>query len=100
MNETYYINDNEYKIHIRWDNEIGIIFDILMRNAISSLQDIHNNFINDKNEFISRINTYVNHLNEEGANISDKNTAIGLGILLHRLIHQALRNALVHLFGG
>ena len=69
MNETYNINGSEYVVTIRWDSNVGIVFDISMGKAIRSLQTIRDNFVADQATIVNKINTLAAILNENGADV-------------------------------
>lgn len=56
MHETYHINGSEYELIIRWNCNVGIVFDLSASNALRSSQMFYDNFDTDKEVIMNEIN--------------------------------------------
>ena len=70
IDTTYVINGVEYEVHVRWDPEVGIVFDIPLTKATKSIQFIHDNIVDKQATVINKINDLAAKLNSSGANVT------------------------------
>ena len=72
ISDTFVMNGNAYLVSVRWDTSVGIVFDIKLNEALNSIQDIHDNFVECDYAVISAIDA-----------MARKTVAAGAGSVAH-----------------